>query len=230
MDNILIVDDDPGVRETLEARLAREGYAVETTDGFDQAKDALEECDFDAILLDIVLPGVNGIGILEYIKNADIEAPVIMITGDPSVDTASNSVRHGAYDYVSKPIRKEHLLDVVRRAVEKKGSIDRKKELEKRNVEYQKELERKVEERTEELKSAYELLGEEYSRKVRFMRKTSHEFINPLSIISGHLTLLMKDDLPDEQRRRLESVSENVKRIEQLVQDALEMTSEGGNK
>lgn len=225
MDEILIVDDDLSVREVLEARLIKEGYAVDTAEDFNHAKKALTERNFDAILLDVVLPGVGGIGILEYIKNADIETPVIMITGDPNVETATRSVQHGAYDYISKPIRKELMLGVVQRAVEKKGLIDRKKELEKKNLEYQNELERKVEERTEELKNAYELLGAEYSRKVRFMRKTSHEFINPLSIITGHLAMLIESDLSGEQRRRLGSVSENVKRIEHLVQDTLEVTS-----
>jgi len=225
MDEILIVDDDLSVREVLEARLIKEGYAVDTAEDFDHAKEALAERNFDAIILDVVLPGVGGIGILEYIKNADIETPVIMITGDPNVETAARSVQHGAYDYISKPIRKERMLGVVQRAVEKKGLIDRKKESEKKNLEYQKELEGKVEERTGELKNAYELLGAEYSRKVKFMRKTSHEFINPLSIIIGHLTLLIESDLSDKQRRRLESVSENVKRIEHLVQDTLEVTS-----
>ena len=228
MANILIVDDDPGVRETLDARLTREGYTVETTESFDQAKEALAERDFDAILLDIVLPKVSGIEIMKYIKNAGIETPVIMITGDPNVETAARSVQYGAYDYISKPIRKDDLLDVVRRAAEKKGLIDRKKELERENLEYQKELERKVEDRTEELKNAYELLGEEYSRKIRFMRKTSHEFINPLSIIDGYLTLLMEGSLSDEQRQRLRIVSENVKRIDRLVQDALDVTANRG--
>ena len=228
MANILIVDDDLSIRETLDARLTREGYAVETSEGFDQAKEALDECDFDAILLDIVLPKVSGIEIMKYIKNAGIETPVIMITGDPNVGTAAKSMQYGAYDYISKPIRKDNLLDVVRRAVEKKGLIDRKKELEKENLEYQKELEGEVEDRTKELKNAYELLGEEYSRKIRFMRKTSHEFINPLSIIDGYLTLLMSEDLSDEQRQRLRIVSENVKKIDRLVQDALEVTADGG--
>jgi len=227
MANILIVDDEPSVRETLDARLTREGYAVETSEGFDLAKVALTKRDFDAILLDIVLPKVSGIEIMKYIKNAGIETPVIMITGDPNVETAAKSVQYGAYDYISKPIRKDDLLDVVRRAAEKKDLIDRKKELEKENLEYQKELERKVEDRTEELKNAYELLGDEYSRKIRFMRKTSHEFINPLSIIDGYLTLLMSEGLPDEQRRRLRIVNENVKRIDRLVQDALEVTADG---
>ena len=213
------------MRETLEVRLTRERYAVKTAEVFDQAKVALAERDFDAILLDVVLPGVGGIGILKYIKDADIETPVIMITGDPNVDSAAKSMQYGAYDYISKPIRKDNLLDVVRRAVEKKGLIDRKKELEKENLEYQKELERTVEKRTEELKNAYELLGEEYSRKLRFMRKTSHEFINPLSIIDGYLALLMEGGLSDEQRQRLRIVSENVKRIDRLVQDALEVTA-----
>jgi len=227
MANILIVDDEPSVRETLDARLTREGYAVETSEGFDLAKVALTKRDFDAILLDIVLPKVSGIEIMKYIKNAGIETPVIMITGDPNVETAAKSVQYGAYDYISKPIRKDDLLDVVRRAAEKKDLIDRKKELEKENLEYQKELERKVEDRTEELKNAYELLGDEYSRKIRSMRKTSHEFINPLSIIDGYLTLLMSEGLPDEQRRRLRIVNENVKRIDRLVQDALEVTADG---
>jgi len=95
---------------------------------------------------------------------------------------------------------------------------------EQKNLEYQKELEKEVEEKTAELEDAYKLLREEFSRRVKFMRETSHEFINPLSIIKGYLTLLLMHELSEEHRRRLLNISENVEKISQLVQDALEVS------
>lgn len=227
MDNILIVDDEPSVCRSLGKILESAGYGVETAEDFNHATDALAEHDFDVIIVDTVLPGVSGMGLLKYIAAEEIASPVIMITGEPNVETATASVRDGAYDYIAKPVRRSEFLAVVRRATEKKHLIDAKNELKRKNIEYQKELEKKVDERTRELKHAYELLEKECMVRAKFMRETSHEFINPLSIVKGYLTLLIDDDnLSDESRRKLIIIEENVKRIDGLVRDTLEMSKE----
>ena len=81
--------------------------------------------------------------------------------------------------------------------------------------------------RTKELEHTYRLLENECMGKAKFMRETSHEFINPLSIVKGYLTLLIdNNNLSDESRRKLIIIEENVKRIDELVRDTLEMSKE----
>ena len=104
----------------------------------------LKQKSYDAVVTDIILPGMSGLDLLRAIKKRDQDLPVIVITGEPNLETAKESIRHGAYDYIEKPVTKANLPPVVGRSVEKKILIDEKKRLEKENLEYQRDLEKKV--------------------------------------------------------------------------------------
>ncbi|MEW5800575.1 MAG: response regulator [bacterium] len=148
MQCILVIDDEPGIRITFSKMLEREGYAVRTASDLNDVQEMLKNHSFDVIISDIFIPGTNGIELLKLMKQHFPETPVIMITGEPNIDTAIESVRQGAYDYLSKPITRQQLCQVVGRAVEKKWLTDERKRLEEENLKYQRELESKVRERT----------------------------------------------------------------------------------
>ncbi len=148
---VLVVDDELGIRETFQEVLEEEGYDVATAADFFEAEALLAERSFDVVVTDIVMPRVNGLELLRRVREIDEDIPVIMITGEPDVSTAARAVRHGAYDYVAKPITLDALLHVVGRAAEKKRLLDEKHRLERENLAYQSNLERKVVERTVEL-------------------------------------------------------------------------------
>ena len=120
--SILVVDDEASLRETFHFFLTREGYApVLTAAGFDQALAMIGAEKIDLIISDIVLDKSSGIDLLKYCRQNNIECPFIIITGFPDVDTAAESLRYGAFDYVVKPVDKEALLRSVRLALQQRS-------------------------------------------------------------------------------------------------------------
>ncbi|HEY72210.1 MAG TPA: GAF domain-containing protein [Thermoflexia bacterium] len=151
MTRVLVVDDELGIREAFQMLLEEEGYDVATAAGFFEAELLLIERPFDVVVTDIIMPHVNGLALLQRVREIDKSIPVIMVTGKPDASTAAEAVRYGAYDYIAKPVTLDMLLHVVGRAAEKKRLLDEKRRLEVENLAYQSDLERKVAERTVEL-------------------------------------------------------------------------------
>lgn len=140
--HILIVDDEASIRLTFEMFLAREGYGpITTASTLDEALAAIKSQTFDLIISDIVLEGEKGTDLLCKIREAGIECPVVMVTGFPNLDTASEAVRYGAFDYISKPVNKETLLKFVRQALKHWKLENEKKNLLQENEKFKRYLE-----------------------------------------------------------------------------------------
>ena len=139
---ILIVDDEENLRLTFQLFLQRQGYApVYTAAGFKEALALIAENSFDLIISDIVLEGNSGIDLLRRIRKMGARCPVVMVTGYPNVETASEAVRLGAFDYISKPVDKETLLKTARLAL-LQYQLEREKErVVQENKQYQTLLE-----------------------------------------------------------------------------------------
>jgi two-component system nitrogen regulation response regulator NtrX len=116
-ESILVVDDEAGVRSSLHGILADEGYEVEAVGSGEDALAALVARRFDLILLDVWLPGVDGLVTLDRIRERDAEIPVVMISGHGTIETAVRAVRLGARDFVEKPLSLEKTLLAVRNAL-----------------------------------------------------------------------------------------------------------------
>ena len=112
-ENILIVDDDSRMCDTVEALLKNKGYATQTTNNGKKAIEYLSQNNFDLALLDIVMPEVNGLTVMDYINRKTPETLVIVITGYRSEELAIESLRKGAYDYLKKPFEPEKLIRTV---------------------------------------------------------------------------------------------------------------------
>ena len=149
---ILIIDDEPSIRKSLKSILERYKYYVDTAETYNETKNKLFEFGYDALILDIILPGINGIEILHNINKANLNLPTIMLTGAPSLVTAQESVKYGAFDYLTKPVEQVLLLNQIKNAVNKKRLVDAKRELLNKLRIKNEELEQLVEKRTEELK------------------------------------------------------------------------------
>ena len=119
-ENILIVDDDSRMCDTVEALLKNKGYATQTTNNGKKAIEYLSQNNFDLALLDIVMPEVNGLTVMDYINRKTPETLVIVITGYRSEELAIESLRKGAYDYLKKPFEPEKLIRTVGNALNKK--------------------------------------------------------------------------------------------------------------
>jgi two-component system, NtrC family, response regulator HydG len=127
---ILVIDDEENMRFILEEILQREGHEVFSSGNYNSALSIISRETPDLIFADVVLGNRTGIEILGEIRTMGIKSPVIMITGNPSIDSASDAVRLGAFDYLPKPIRKDQLLRVTKLALDHKSLIDEKKQME----------------------------------------------------------------------------------------------------
>ena len=133
-EKILVVDDEESIRYTFQIFLEDEGFHVTTADGYDAALTQVKATDFDLIFLDIILDGQSGIDLLRSIRKYRPGVQVVMITGAPSVETASEALRLGALDYIVKPVRQDNLMRATTMAIRHKQMVDERESC-RRNME-----------------------------------------------------------------------------------------------
>jgi PAS domain S-box-containing protein len=121
---VLIIDDEEGIRFTLKRFLENDGYWVDEAESYSEAISLIGASEYDFIFADIVLGGRSGIDFLRSARENGLQSPVIMLTGSPSIETASEAVRLGAYDYIPKPFSKEQVLRLADMALNNKRLTD----------------------------------------------------------------------------------------------------------
>jgi two-component system response regulator PilR (NtrC family) len=117
------------MREILEALLVREGYRVRLAATAEDGLELARSLPFDAAIVDVMLPGMDGIGALEELKKINDEMPVLMVTAFASVETAIAAMKRGAFDYITKPFKNDEVLVVVRNAVERSRLVQENRTL-----------------------------------------------------------------------------------------------------
>ena len=117
MPSILIVDDEPGVRSALRGVLRDEGYSVDTVDSGEACLQRLAGQSYDVVLLDIWLPGMDGLATLTRMRERQFDAQVVIISGHGNVESAVRAIKMGAFDFVEKPLSLEKTMLVVRNAL-----------------------------------------------------------------------------------------------------------------
>ena len=125
---VLVVDDEQGPREAMKMIL-KDTYQVMTEDNATKAMERIIKGDIDIVALDIKIPNINGLELLQNIKKTAPDVEVFLITGFPSVSTAVEAMQYGAYDYVMKPFDKDAVLDVVRRGLNRRSQNMLEKEV-----------------------------------------------------------------------------------------------------
>ncbi len=129
--HILLVDDDPSILRGLSRVLRSRGYLISTANNGTEAVALVGKNDFDAILTDIAMPGMDGITLLREVRTHDLHVPVILVTGEPAVDTAVQALEYGALHYLTKPVP----LDALERALDKAVQLHRMARLRQRAAE-----------------------------------------------------------------------------------------------
>jgi DNA-binding NtrC family response regulator len=122
---VLVVDDDADLRELLTEAVAGWGYAVSMASSGDEAVQKIYAERFDIVITDLMMPGMDGLELLERINRLDREIVVIMVTGNATMETAVKAIEAGAYDYIAKPFRLDDLMVLVKNAAERLGLIHR---------------------------------------------------------------------------------------------------------
>lgn len=128
IEKILIVDDEENICFTLGRFLSDEGYEVTTAGDVETALEKIGKTDFDLVFADILLKGRSGTEILKAVNDRQKNCPVVMITGVPTIETASEAVRLGAFEYLSKPVLQDGLLKVARAALRHKRLVDERQQ------------------------------------------------------------------------------------------------------
>lgn len=116
---ILITDDDMDLRELLTEAVKNWGYDVSVARDGDEALRKLRMERFDIVITDLMMPGMDGLALLQKIKDLDKEILVIIITGYATIETAVKAIESGAYDYIAKPFRLDELMIVIKNACER---------------------------------------------------------------------------------------------------------------
>ncbi|NNE66397.1 MAG: sigma-54-dependent Fis family transcriptional regulator [Pyrinomonadaceae bacterium] len=149
--SILIVDDEKGIRDTLKSVFEDEGFKVLTASTGEECVEIAQNQHFSCILLDVWLPGMDGLKALESLKESGTETAVVMISGHGNIETAVNATKLGAFDFIEKPLSLDRTVLTVRNAIR------------------QKELERANESLAEQIRQEYQMIGE--SVAIRALRK-----------------------------------------------------------
>lgn len=197
---VLVADDDESVRSLLQRTLAGVGYSVVTAADGQEALDKMSELKIEVVLLDIKMPGMSGIEVLKQLTAYYPDTCVIMVTAVGDAQTAVETMKLGAYDYIVKPFNPEEMVLTVQRAIEKRDLwLENKRHrvnLEKRIGEQAKQLQELFTELVETLAREHKLLykleeGQPKSGKL-FLSKFPPELQEPMSSVEEFRDALLR--------------------------------------
>jgi len=212
-ETVLLVDDEEGIRNVLSVAIRDAGYTVMTAENGGEALDILDNNEISLIVTDIKMPGIDGLELLQKIKRSWPGSEVIMITGHGDIDSAIESLRLGAADFISKPIHENALEVSLERALEK---INIREQLQ----EYTENLEHLVLEKSKELVEA-----ERMAAVGQTVASMSHAIKNVAGGLEGGMFVLEKGLELEKQeylRQGWEMVRRDVERIKNLSMDLLD--------
>jgi two-component system response regulator PilR (NtrC family) len=126
---ILVVDDEEIMREILETLLTSDGYDVRVASSGEEGLEMARALPFDAAIVDIMMPGIDGIATLDELKRIDEDLAVVIITAYGSIESAISAMKAGAFDYITKPFKNEEVLVVVRNAMERRRLVHENRNL-----------------------------------------------------------------------------------------------------
>lgn len=222
---ILIIDDDKSIRESFAAHFDDLFYQVLLASDGTEGLQIFEKEKPDLALVDLRLPGINGLEVLVRIKNSSPLTPIIVISGNTDVKDSVEAIRMGAWDYLVKPV--EDLSFLTHRA---EAALEKAKLL-KENTEYQNHLEQLVLERTEELERTNEELKiskfqaeDANAAKTAFLANVTHEMRTPLNSVLGMIELLAEKNLDEDQKEKVQIITRNGNILLKLIDDILDFS------
>ncbi len=213
MMNILIIEDNEDTQFILSSILNQAGYNSKSINTGEEGLLLFKENSFDIVLLDLVLPGIDGTVVLKELKEIKPDVEVIIITAFPKTDWLINIMRAGVADLLLKPFDKNHLLQIIQR-VEK--SIN---------------LKREVEKRTKELEQANKRLTEIDKMRSNLLSNISHELRTPLTTIIGFSQLIINDPGQSEiAKEQMKLILSESRKLLQIVENLITLSQLELNK
>lgn len=224
---LLVVDDEKNIVLTISEALRLEGYEVDVASSGSEAVSHLGRHEYDLILTDLNMNEGDGLSLLEVVRMRSPLTIAIVLTGFAALETAIAALRHGAYDYLTKPCIIDELKHTVRRGIEHRRLMLAERESRMELEDLNRELERRVEERTAELQRVNEELTEANRAKDIFLATLSHELRTPLTPVLGWVNLLRSSG-PDADAalmtQGLDAIERNARLQARLVDDLLDIS------
>ena len=211
---LLLVDDEDDFRQTLSKRLAKRGLASDQAANGNECLSILEKKAMDVVVLDVKMPGMSGIEVLQNITDNYPKTEVILLTGKATASDGVEGIKSGAFDYLTKPIELEHLFNKILQAYEKIQRLD----AEQKEAQYRKQMEQQM------------IVTERLASLGTLAAGVAHEINNPLAIIresAGWMRQLFeKDELKDMPRhddfvKALDKVEKSVARASRITHQLL---------
>lgn len=223
---ILIVDDDAALLDALPTAVSLRlpGVTITTAASAYDALELIQATDFDVVVTDIKMPGLDGLGLLGKINSIRPGTPTVLITGHGEHELTIRALRGGAYDFVQKPIDRDYFAVTLSNALQTRALMRQVAKQEKALADHARELEVKVEQRTRQLQAANDVKDE-------FLGMISHEMRTPLTVLTGGVNLLIEADpqrlAADEYRALLSDMRVEGARLVRIVEDLLVMARAG---
>jgi signal transduction histidine kinase len=224
---LLVVDDEENIRLTISEVLRLEGHEVESASSGDEAAGLLGRGEYDLVLTDLHMAGGDGLSVLEEVRRRAPLTITVVLTGFAALDSAIAALRHGAYDYLTKPCMIDELKLTVARGLEHRQLMLAERAARLGLEGLNRELERRVSERTAELVRLNEELSEANRAKDVFLATLSHELRTPLTPVLGWVNLLRAGGAasdPSMLAQGLDAIERNARLQARLVDDLLDIS------
>jgi signal transduction histidine kinase len=195
--SVLVIDDEPGLCDMLRFGLPKRGYRVECATSGEEGLVKMAAGHYDLVICDIMMPGMNGIEVLPRIKEMSPETQVVMATGYATIATAIESMKRGAFDYITKPYGLPQLSSILEKALEW----------------------RRLQARVDHLEELHRLKDE-------FMATISHELRTPITVILGYSGLLRERECSREEvKKGLGAIEIKAKGLLKIINNIIDLTS-----
>jgi signal transduction histidine kinase len=224
---LLVVDDEENIVLTISEVLRLEGYEVDVASSGREAVRLLGRGpEYDLVLTDLHMDEGDGLSLLQEVRGRAPLTIVVVLTGFAAVESAIAALRHGAYDYLTKPCIIAELIHTVGRGIEHRRLLLSEREARTGLEELNRELERRVEERTAELSRVNRELSEANRMKDIFLATLSHELRTPLTPVLGWVNLLRSGGAADASMlaQGLDAIERNARLQARLVDDLLDIS------
>lgn len=213
MAKILIIDDEKIIRERLKNLLELDGFEAFAAENGREGLEVFQKEKPEIMLVDIKMPGIDGIEVLKKIKKETKKTEIIIITGHGEIDTAIQALKAGAFSYIRKPIEYDELEIDIKKALDKQ-------EMQRKLEEYV----QKIEEKSQMLELAKEKAEAANRAKSEFLANISHEIRTPIGGIMGFSELLQGTSLDKEQKDYVATISESSELLLALINDILDVS------
>jgi len=203
--NVLVVDDELGARESMKMILNNR-FDVSTADSGNKAIQLVKQKDFDVVVLDIRMPDMSGIEVLQHIKELDPSPEVMMVTAHAALDTVKDAMRLGAYDYIEKPFKSfDDFRDVVSRGIERKIKSAKMMQITKDFEEVRKHL----------------IQLEKMSSLGQMASEVIHELATPITGVLGYSEFLLEQECDEIIKNSLRKIKSEAERSQTIIRNIL---------